>query len=75
VVRWKQKKISVYDLDIKNWQHVEVRSDKYFLPFSRTVYLPKSLDFLNFGGMDDTELEKPFFTNTGASYTLFSITE
>jgi hypothetical protein len=52
-----------------------VRSDKYFLPYSRTIYLPKSLDFLNFGGLDDTELERPFFTNTGAAYTLFSITD
>ena len=52
-----------------------MRSDKYFLPFSRTVYLPSSLDFINFGGLDDTELEKPFFTNTGATYTLFSITD
>lgn len=75
IVRWRQKKISVYDLDQKNWQTVEVRSDKYFLPFSRTVYLPNSLDFLNFGGLDDTEVEKPFFTNTGASYTLFAITD
>ena len=75
IVRWKQKKISVYDLDVKKWQHVEVRSDKYFLPYSRTIYLPKSLDFLNFGGLDDTELERPFFTNTGAAYTLFSITD
>lgn len=60
---------------MKKWQHVDVRSDKYFLPYSRTVYLPKSLDFLNFGGLDDTELERPFFTNTGAAYTLFSITD
>lgn len=65
----------MYDLDIKKWQHVEVRSDKYFLPFSRTVYIPHALEFINFGGLDDTVEEKPFFTNTGASYTLFSITD
>ena len=52
-----------------------MRSEKYFLPYSRTVYIPNSLDFYNFGGLDDTEEEKPFFTNTGASYTLFSITD
>jgi hypothetical protein len=45
------------------------------LPYSRTVYLPKTLDFINFGGLDDTEIEKPYFTNTGAIYTLFSITD
>lgn len=33
------------------------------------------MEFLNFGGLDDSELEKPFFTNTGSSYTLFSITD
>jgi hypothetical protein len=33
------------------------------------------LDFVNFGGLDDREIEKPFFTNTGAIYTLFSITD
>ena len=75
VVRWRQKKISVYDLDIKRWQHVEVRSDRYFFPFSRTIYIPKSYEFLNFGGMNDTEEERPFFTNEGASYTLFNITD
>jgi hypothetical protein len=40
------------------------------------VYIPNTLDFYNFGGfLDDTELEKPFFTNTGASYTLFTVTD
>ena len=54
---------------------MDVRSDKYFLPYSRTIYIPKSLDFLNIGGLDDSHLERPFFTNTGAAYTLFSITD
>lgn len=60
---------------MRKWVSVDVRSDRYFLAFSRTIYLPRSLDFINFGGLDDSEMEKPFFTNTGASYTLFSITD
>jgi hypothetical protein len=75
IVRWKQRKISVYDLDVKKWQHVEVRSDRNFHAFSRTVYIPKTYDFINFGGLDDSEVERPFFTNTGNVYTLFSITD
>lgn len=73
MARWRQRKISVYDLDVKRWQNVEVKSDRYFLPFSRTVQIPQTLDFMSFGGLDDTEPEQHFFTNTGAMYTLFDI--
>ena len=63
----------MYDLDIQRWQNVEVKSERHFLPFSRTVQIPSTLDFMSFGGLDDTEEEKHFFTNTGAMYKLFDV--
>lgn len=39
-VKWLSKKLVEYDIENDFWTAVEVKTDKIYLAFSRTVYLP-----------------------------------
>ena len=38
--RWLTKQVAEYDIDHDYWQAVTAETDRHFLAFSRSVYLP-----------------------------------
>lgn len=60
-VRSLTKKLCEYDVENDFWTPVEVKTDKMFLAFSRTVYLPNQ-DMIVIGGLDDSIPGKPSFS-------------
>jgi hypothetical protein len=60
-VRSLTKKLCEYDVENDFWTPVEVKTDKIFLAFSRTVYLPNQ-DMIIIGGLDDSIPGKPGFS-------------
>ena len=60
-IKWLSKKLMEYDIENDFWTPVEVKTDRIYLAFSRTVYLPNQ-DMIVIGGMDDSVPSKPIFT-------------
>ena len=50
-----------YDVENDFWTPVEVKTDKFYLAFSRIIYLPNQ-DMIVIGGLDDSIPSKPTFT-------------
>ena len=50
-----------YDVENEFWTPVEMKTERNFYPFSRTVYLPNQ-DIRVLGGMDDADPYRPMFS-------------
>jgi len=60
-VKWLSKKLMEYDIENDFWTETELRLERNFFPFSRSVYLPNQ-DIIVLGGMDDADPYRPVFT-------------